>query len=575
MLGWSRIFYSRINSALRSKDLRRARFFSPLMENSAARRYTSTSFGRNIPFVPVDRHEGLEPLPPDYDETKIVDEVDFNVAQTKKRGPVSTVDPRKNKVKRDLGDLPATLGPYWRNFMKTDENLGDLLAVYVENRDAVLESKERFAPVLRKLLLSDPASAQREFEEFMKPHPKFTWENEPLLTIAIRVYGVLGLSDKAMQLLKDMKENAVVPRERTFVEIMEQCSKRITNLADLIEVKSLLDDMVHSMAACQTPLYPSSVSFVPAIDSCTAFFKDQHSEEDKAEARKLFQEIAEMSFEETCIPVKSYHTALLNYFKQLPDEWDISNATINDPICSCCNSSLRAIDISTLELNQMKHGVDKIVKDKGIKMKSWASFKTFIASKLGQYDMVIDVANVCYFGQSNKIGPVFQYFQVDSLWQKLKNQGKRCLLVVHGRHVEERQFDRNNISMADREIIQRWKASGDLWSCPPGMNDDWFWLYGCVAIGTDTVVVTNDHCRDHHFEMLSQRLFVRWKERHLVNYDFFVNYGSKTVSNLKLGMPPLYSKRCQVQNEIFHIPFQDKPAVFENDGLRWTCIRKK
>ncbi len=32
------------------------------------------------------------------------------------------------------------------------------------------------------------------------------------------------------------------------------------------------------------------------------------------------------------------------------------------------------------------------------------------------------------------------------------------------------------------------------------------------------MVVTNDEMRDHHFQMLSHRSFLRWKERHCVRF---------------------------------------------------------
>ncbi len=39
-------------------------------------------------------------------------------------------------------------------------------------------------------------------------------------------------------------------------------------------------------------------------------------------------------------------------------------------------------------------------------------------------------------------------------------------------------------------------------------------------IGAGVMVVTNDEMRDHHFQMLSQRKFLRWKERHCVRFNF-------------------------------------------------------
>merc|ERR1711935_1225910 len=57
-----------------------------------------------------------------------------------------------------------------------------------------------------------------------------------------------------------------------------------------------------------------------------------------------------------------------------------------------------------------------------------------------------------------------------------------------------------------------------LYKTPPGMNDDWFWMH--AALKYKTLVVTNDEMRDHHFQMLAPKFFLRWKERHQIHFDF-------------------------------------------------------
>jgi mitochondrial ribonuclease P protein 3 len=67
------------------------------------------------------------------------------------------------------------------------------------------------------------------------------------------------------------------------------------------------------------------------------------------------------------------------------------------------------------------------------------------------------------------------------------------------------------------------------------MNDDWFWMHAALYCGPApqsgssdddadtnhaTFVVTNDEMRDHHFQMLAQRSFVRWKDRHAIHFSF-------------------------------------------------------
>jgi len=66
-----------------------------------------------------------------------------------------------------------------------------------------------------------------------------------------------------------------------------------------------------------------------------------------------------------------------------------------------------------------------------------------------------------------------------------------------------------------KQIVDRWKRAGELFTTPAGSNDDWYWLYAAVASGDDAFLVSNDEMRDHVFQMLpSPKLFARWKERH-------------------------------------------------------------
>merc|ERR1712166_1087740 len=43
---------------------------------------------------------------------------------------------------------------------------------------------------------------------------------------------------------------------------------------------------------------------------------------------------------------------------------------------------------------------------------------------------------------------------------------------------------------------------------------------GHAALKYKSLVVTNDEMRDHHFQMLAPKFFLRWKERHQIHFDF-------------------------------------------------------
>jgi hypothetical protein len=65
---------------------------------------------------------------------------------------------------------------------------------------------------------------------------------------------------------------------------------------------------------------------------------------------------------------------------------------------------------------------------------------------------------------------------------------------------------------------------------------------GCTRAlwcGRGTMVLSNDLMRDHHFQMLAHRSFLRWQERHQVRFD--IEGGRKVL----LEYPDVYSRRIQ------------------------------
>ena len=57
-----------------------------------------------------------------------------------------------------------------------------------------------------------------------------------------------------------------------------------------------------------------------------------------------------------------------------------------------------------------------------------------------------------------------------------------------------------------------------------------YWMLASVASGKDVRVVTNDQMRDHAFQMMEPRWFVRWKQRHVIDFDF--SHGHAVGRNL-------------------------------------------
>lgn len=94
--------------------------------------------------------------------------------------------------------------------------------------------------------------------------------------------------------------------------------------------------------------------------------------------------------------------------------------------------------------------------------------------------------------------------QVEWVVDHFTSQGHKVLLVLHARHV----FG-DHVPPEAKPLLDRWREENILQYVPMGHNDDWHWLYMTMHRPGRTLLVTNDEMRDHHFQMFSQRSFLR------------------------------------------------------------------
>ena len=152
------------------------------------------------------------------------------------------------------------------------------------------------------------------------------------------------------------------------------------------------------------------------------------------------------------------------------------------------------------------------------RQREWNYFNEFLCkncSTNSNYDVVIDGANIGYYKQNFMNSPHHvNYEQIDWIVRYFTyTLKKRVLLVMHNRH-----FTKRMLPSKYQYIIDFWMNNNILYQTPAGMNDDWFWMH--AALKYKSLVVTNDEMRDHHFQMLAPKFFLRWKERHQIHFDF-------------------------------------------------------
>jgi ribonuclease P protein 3 len=176
----------------------------------------------------------------------------------------------------------------------------------------------------------------------------------------------------------------------------------------------------------------------------------------------------------------------------------------------------------------------------------WTHFQKYLIRRCTQrkIDLVIDGANIGYYEQNFAGAPKHvDYDQINWIVQHFLKQDKSVLLVMHNRHFTSQMMPRSF-----RPLIQSWLDNDVLYRTPPGMNDDWFWMHAALYAGPGTLVVTNDEMRDHHFQMLARRSFLRWKDRHQVRFSLgaWESFAQgRHQRRVNLIYPEVYSRRIQ------------------------------
>ena len=186
----------------------------------------------------------------------------------------------------------------------------------------------------------------------------------------------------------------------------------------------------------------------------------------------------------------------------------------------------------------------------------WKAFKDYLTQRGNQFDIIIDGANVGYYKQNFAGAPKHvDYYQIDSVVKHFLRENKKVLLVLHQRH-----FAHFLMPKKFKPLEKAWMESGVLYKTPAGMNDDWFWLHAALLSGPRALVLTNDEMRDHHFQMLAPRSFLRWRERHQVHFCFGGKDQNEDGNNggngrsVILTYPDIYSRRIQRVRDGFVVP---------------------
>ena len=169
------------------------------------------------------------------------------------------------------------------------------------------------------------------------------------------------------------------------------------------------------------------------------------------------------------------------------------------------------------------------------------SFENFVAwlKRHGPFEAIVDGANVALYGQNYDEG-YFRFAHIKQLVDTLrrKNPAARPLVFLHVGRTRSPQAR----APEGQAVLRELQDGGMLFTTPPGSNDDWYWLYACVAAGEKGMLVSNDLMRDHIFSLLAPKYFKKWRQRHQIKYAFHYR-GSD--AHLHLNNPPPFSRAVQ------------------------------
>ena len=224
---------------------------------------------------------------------------------------------------------------------------------------------------------------------------------------------------------------------------------------------------------------------------------------------------------------------------------------IIDNKCENCGSKLLSIDLTVDEKINLQNNIESVYFNKN---KNLNKYKNFLLKN--NINMFIDAGNILYF-QSGQIN-YNSFLKIDLIVKHLEKD-YNVLVIIHQRHF-------NNLKKMDnKEKILKLYNSWKKYETPYHLNDDWYFIYGCL-LNDKSFIVTNDKLRDHQFKVSEKNninnTLAKLIDRRVIRYDF--KDKKYNNNNLILKFPNEYSTEIQKVNNTWHFPI--------NNG-KWLCYK--
>ncbi|BAT82638.1 hypothetical protein VIGAN_03268300 [Vigna angularis var. angularis] len=411
---------------------------------------------------------------------------------------------------------------------------------------------------------------KRGFEIFQQMLNDRVQPNEATFTNAARLAAAKEDPDMAFELLKQMKNVAIVPKLRSYEPaLFGFCKRGDAEKAYLVDA-----DMIESGIVAEEP----ELSALLEVSVKTK--KEDRVYEILHRLRATVRQVSETTSRIVQDWFNSEYAAKIGKEKWDVNKvregiiqggggwhgqgwlgsgrWKMVETQVNeDGVCLSCGEKLVSIDIDPKETETFAASLSKLACQKEAK-ESFVHFQKWL-ERHGPFDAVVDGANV---GLSN--GHNFSFSRLNTVVEQLRqiSPSKRFpLVILHASRV----YGGPAQNPKNRRLIENWKKNGALYATPQGSNDDWYWLY--AAVSCKCLLLTDDEMRDHLFQLLGSSFFPRWKEKHQQVR------ASTSTSGGSLIMPPCYSIVIQESaNGSWHVPTitSDDPEI----PRKWLCAAR-
>lgn len=379
--------------------------------------------------------------------------------------------------------------------------------------------------------------------------------DEMVYTAQARLSVCLGDPDRAFLFIKEMLDANISARLRSFTPALlgfaEQGEK-----TKAFEVQNTID-------GCNLDL--TELEFQLLLKASTTCVQDG---QDYADVESMLNRIGnELTYlqPETIQIARDYFNSPKSGLAFTQDEklskketWLIEDIEVDvDGYSPFSGDYLSATDLTEEDWNVFLEAFTKLAMKNEQKGKTFETFMNWY-DRNGPFNFIIDGANIAFHKQNYEAGK-FSFSQIKAIVEFIEQRypDGKPLVILH----ENRTKGRFAQLPIGRNLLSRLSQNKQLFKTPVGSNDDWYWLYATLKAKGKGLLISNDECRDHIFQLLTPKYFLKWKERHLVRYDF--SLGSPSIQ-----MPSNYTPCTQqLSNGTWMLPYR------QEDKECWFCAK--